>query len=422
MINSYNPVTFQLNAAYNGVSAANRLMFIINFFWIGLTAAISIFISQFFGANNRKKIVGYLQLSVFVTIIFGIISFLIIYFLGPVVVKLFLPNSNDSYLLGSKYIKIISYGAIVMLANMMLSTIFRSIKRQISALIAGVIGIGINIFLNYLLIFGNLGVTEMGVEGAALATVISKLVEFGILLIIAVFFSKEKYLFDLFKSFEINKKIILEYIKKGLPILASEVVWALGILIYVRLITRGNEYWYLIYGYAQNIMDLFYVFFSGLATGTAILIGSTLGAGDLEKAKDYSYKLKGLTFILSVINSILLVGLSPAILLIFKSSKEVYLNAYYLLIVTSVFIPIYAYNAVCYFILRSGGDSLRAFLLDQLPTYLIGLPILVLFSVMSDKWHIGLIMLFVISKICDLTKIYFSYYYVKKGKWLKTFD
>ena len=212
MINGYS-----VNA-YAGVSTANRFMFIINFFWIGLTAAISIFVSQYYGAKDRKNIIGTFQLGLLLAVVIGIISTFVIIFAGPLLIKSFLPlNEPDqiaSVKFGIDYVTVIGYGAIFFLLPFMISVFFRATGRPKVPLIAGIIGIIVNISFNYILIYGHFGFPEMGATGAALATVISKIVELVVLIIFAIFFSNEKYTNEIFKKPIITGRLVSMYFKK----------------------------------------------------------------------------------------------------------------------------------------------------------------------------------------------------------------
>ena len=414
------------NAAYNGVSALNRLTFVILFFSVGISAGISIFLAQYLGAKKREKIAGIIQLGLIISLIFGIIISLLIYFVGPYVVKLYLLKSNPSYdelkavNHGIEYSKYLAFCGIFFVSNFMITTIFRTLKKPKYAMIAGLIGVLFNIFLNYLLIFGNLGFSQMGAKGAAIATLTSKFIEFITLIIFAIIFDKEKYIFLIFKKNYMNLYMLKMYIKKASFIIFNEVIWALVISFYAFLMTRQNQLWYQIYSYAQNICDLFFVFISGLATGIAILVGENLGNDDFAKARDYSKKLIGLSIILSSIMMIMLILIGPLFLLIFTSRvNDIFLTSYYLIIITAFILPFYSFNACVYFILRSGGDSLKAFLLDEIPSLFIGIPILTIIYNYNYDFHFSIVFTLLISKIVDLIKVFYSIYFYKTDSWVK---
>ena len=417
MISSFSTV------AYTGVSTANRFMYLVNFFWIGLSAGISIFIAQYYGAKDKKKITGTIQLSLIVALVFGVLSLFIIDFVGPRIIRLFIPGTSSEELeaiaYGVDYLNIIALGAIIMLLNFMVATIYRSIGKPKVPMYAGIVGIIVNIVLNSIMIFVLFCFPALGAKGAAIATVISKVVELLILVVIALFFDKEKYINQIFSGFYIDRHLFGLYLQKGTPILLNEMLWSVGVQILARLITGGNFDWLTAFNYSQNVTDLFFIYFSGLATGTAILVGNALGEGDFPKAKDTANKLIGITIIASLVAIILLISVSPLLLLILTRDKAIYNLAYKLILVTSIFVVIYGFNAVIFFILRAGGDSMREFLLDQLPTYVIGIPLAFLLHQMEPKWGLGVVLIFAITRIVDVVKVFFAVYLYRKETWVR---
>jgi putative MATE family efflux protein len=413
---------FSVNA-YAGVSTANRFMYIVNFFWIGLTAAISIFISQYYGAKDKKNLIATMQLGMILAVIVGVISTFVIVFVGPLLIKSFLPLNDSDQLAAVKhgidYIKVIGYGAIFFILPFMVSVFFRSTGRPRVPLVAGIIGIGVNISLNFVLIYGYLGFPELGATGAAVATVASKIVELLVLLIIAVFYSKEKYIKEIFKKPLITKRLVVMYFQKGIPIIANEVLWAFGMVLFAKYITSGVYEWVTAYGYSQTATDIFFVYYSGMGTASGILIGQALGESDFEKAKDYLKKLRGIMIFTNIGVIILIAALSPAILLFLTPVNDLYWLAYKIILINLIFIIIYGYNAVSYYALRAGGDTIRSFLVDQLPTYLVGLPTVMILSKYRNELNINILVIFLASKASDIFKLALSISFIKKGVWLK---
>ncbi len=414
MINGYGGAS---TAAYDGVSAANRLVFVLNFVWLGVAATASIFIAQYFGAKNEKKVKESLQLSLIVSIIIGIISFFIIQFGGHAVVNAYI-QGEERRQFGYDYLNYFKWGSVITAINLAFANAFRSIKRPKVALYASISGIVVNIFLNYCLIFGKLGFPEMAAGGAALATVISRVIE-TIVFIIVILVSKDIYFNKkLFSKWYFSKNLIKEYIKKGIPVVLNEVLWSLGITLFALFYTYHNDFWYNAYAISQNITDLFFIIFSGLGSGSAVIIGASLGRSDFKQAKEDGNKLMGLAVMLGIVMGILMVITGPFIISMFKTSKETRNLIMGILIVTAIFLAIYSYNSVCFFILRAGGDSLRAFLLDQLPTYLIGLPIAIIFGLNAKNWGISMVFIFSLSHLSDLSKVFLATHFVRKEQWL----
>ncbi len=417
MVNRFSPDSFV------GVTAANKLIFIMLYFAVGVAVSLSIFVSQYFGANKQEKLKGCIQFGAIIAAVSSVFVFFLLYFLNPFLIKSLLPGTANQAALkeGLNYSFIISFSAFFIVSNLMISIFLKSIDRHKSSIVAGMVSIAVNVVLNRFLIFGLGSIPALGAKGSAIATVVSRLFEFITLLTLAIVFSKGKLFKNIFSQIYFTKHLVKTYFKKGIGIIVAEVSWAICMVAIFFLITQGNPIWIKEMGYAQSIVDLFFIFFSGLASASALLIGSELGRNNLEKAKEAAKKLIAITLFLAVFVVIALVLIAPLFLLILTSPKEVhYLNSYYLILIFAFVFPFYGVNATCYFILRAGGEALDSFLLDQLPTFIITFPSLVLiYFLNSSVFGLGLIAILAISKIGEIAKLGLSYLYVKKGKWVK---
>ena len=412
MINSYGG-----NAnAYNGVNAANRFIFVCNFIFIGLAACISIFIAQYFGAKNKDKINESVRLGLFVSLIFGFLCFGAISLFGKQVVNLFV-QSEEIRAFGYEYLKYIRYGVVISAVMMTLATAFRCVGRPKVALLNAIIGIAVNVFFNWCMIFGHLGFSPMGAKGAAIATDLSRAAELAGYVIL-ILFEKKSWFYGCFKKIRVSSALIREYIKRVIPLVFNELLFSIGAVLLARYCTYKNDTWYNAYAYAQNISELFFIVFAGLGNGTGIIIGSALGNDELDRALEYSYYFKGLAIMMGLIVGVLMIILAPLIAKLFTPSEEVYPLLMSVLRVTSICMAIYCYNSVCFFILRAGGDAIKAFILDQVPTYVISVPIAVIFGMNASKLGITLVAVYALTHIADFIKIFMSNIFVSKKTWL----
>ena len=410
MINSYSSLS------YSGVSAANRLMFIFNFICIGLSATTGIFISQYFGAKKKEGINSTLNLSIICAVIFGVVGFIIFHFFGHAVVDMYIQNPEARYY-GYRYLDVMKWGLILIALNMALSSCFRSVKQPLLPLFAAITEIVVNITLNYVLIFGHFGFPKLDSQGAAIATVISRVVSVSILFITALF-GKKSYFKEFYKKINIGKDLVKTFTKTGLPIVVNELAFALGNVLFAMFYAYKNDLWYNAYSYAQNISDLFFIFFAALGNGTSVIVGSALGAGDFDRAWRDSFRMKGLGVMLGGGIAIIMAIVAPYAILLFNPdpiTKEIAIKVLYF---TAALLAFYAYNSVCFFILRAGGDSIRAFVLDQGATFLVGIPIAIVLGVNAASWGLTLPFIFAITHISDVIKFFLGTYFVGTKKWM----
>lgn len=417
MVNSYS------ENAFIGVSTVNKLTFICFFIAIGTSAGISMFLSQFLGAQNKEKINATIQLSLILTLVVGITISFIIYFGSRIILKRFLPDNNtvinEVHQHGLEYGKIIGMFGILIMLQVQISTCMRSLKKTVVPMIAGVTGVIVNICLNYLLIYGVGTVPQLGTKGAAIATVIAKFLEIIILIVYILINRKYHFVLRIFTKNYLSKSLVKNYFKKGMPSFIDEVSWAIGLILIANFITIGNKDYLQSYNYTINITDLFFVIIGALGAACSVIIGEQLGKSNYETARKYAKQIKGLTLIISLIIIVLMITLSPVLLKLFVHKGKIYNDAFYMILITSAFLLIYSYNHISFYILTAGGDSLRSFLLDFYPTYFISMPALVLFASFAKTYNIGVVYIFLFNKGFELLKTYFYYRAVKKEKWVK---
>lgn len=405
-----------VSAAYSGVAAANRLMFIFNFFWLGLAATASIFIAQYYGAKRKKQLRESSMLSIYMALIFGALGTLLLSIFGHRGIDALVMNQEIRQY-GYNYIDMLRWGAPLIALEMAFSSMYRSIKKPTITLYISLIGIAVNASLNYCLIYGQFGFPKMGATGAAVGTIISRAVAIS-LYVLLIIYGKESMLKGMFKEIGVPKKLIVQSVKKGLPIVLNEVLFSFALILYSKFFSYHNDIWFSSYSYSQNISDLFLILIGGLGSGCSILAGEALGQGDFKYAEQVHYRFKFLGIVFGILVGGLMAATSPLSVLLFGLEGEVKTLTMQLLIVQGAFVFLYLYNTINFFTLRAGGDSLRAFLLDQIPTYFIGIPIAIILGVNAKTLGINIVIIFMASHLTDLIKVVIGDKFVKKGNWI----
>ena len=284
-------------------------------------------------------------------------------------------------------------------------------------MIAGIVAVLINLLLNAILIYGLLGMPELGVEGAAIATVISRFCE---LFIVAFWTHKNKninkFIIGVFDSLLIPKELILNISAKGLPLLVNETMWSAGVAVVNQTYsTRGYDV-----VAANNISQTFYnvfsVAFMAIGAAIAIILGQMLGAGENQKAKDHSFKLIAFSVFVSCIVSVLLFVLAGVIPMFYNASVSVKELAADFMRICAVTMPLEAFAHASYFTIRSGGKTMITILFDScfvwLVTYVVAL-LLCKFTALS------ILYIYLICQFLNLIKCVAGYLLVAKGYWIK---
>ena len=401
------------NEAVSAVYAVNQATYILMIASFGVIIGAGVFIQQFNGAKDEKSLKQVFCYKIIVMLIFLAVFITIYYLFGHHLVYFYCHNDANAsviYELGKDYLYLMILSYIPYCLSIIYTTTVREIGETKYALIAGAGAFVTNVILNAFFIY----VLEMGVTGAALGTIIARIIE---LVLIVYICHKKKFSFcdNLLKSFKIDKKLAKEITKKGVVFLANELFWVIGMtLLSLAYAQRENVLSSL--SVVSSIGNIFNIIFQGLSIGIGVIVGSYLGEGKFNEAKDYAKKVYWLGFLISIIFGILIILLSPVIPHMFKevdvTQKQIaseMLVAYGLLIWGSCL------YCCCYVTLKTGGEAFTTFLIDSGLMWGIAVPtawILVLFT------DVPLLYIYAIITGFDAVKFLISYYFVKKDKWL----
>jgi putative MATE family efflux protein len=282
---------------------------------------------------------------------------------------------------------------------------------------AGVSAVLVNLVLNYVLIFGHFGFPALGVDGAAIATVISRFAE----LFIMAFWvhrnpEKNPFFIGAYKSLKVPKALVFDIFKKGLPLMVNEALWAAGIAVLNQA--------YSLKGYdvvsASNISQTFYNVFATafMAVGVAIgiIIGQMLGSNEKEEAYDAARKLIAFSMFVSVIIGVVYFVAANWIPLIYNTTDSVHSLATVLMQITAVAMPLHASAHASYFTLRSGGQTFVTFLFDSCFVWVINVPVVLLLCHLTP---ITIIPLFAVSEGMNLIKSLIGFAFIKSKSWIR---
>lgn len=396
-----------------GVSAVNRYFMIALFGTMGVVAAASVFMAQFYGSNNHKKMQETFRYMIISS------SIIMLIFIG---ISLLVPNeiirffvSDDRVILeGVRYMSIVTFSFIPTMLTMAIAGSMRAVGDTKAPLMASIASMATNLTLNYILIYGHFGFPKLGVVGAAIGTLIARSVE---LLIIGYALNKGTYTFRFHLStlFRIPKKLIKSITLKALPLTINEVLYASGMALLLRFYgTRGAD---VISGYAitATVSDLFFTMNAGMSIATTILVSQPLGANKIDQARKNGYQLLGFGFVLSVIFGGLLFLSSFIIPHLYQVSENALWIAQNFLRIMSVLFWIYILNTTVYFILRAGGDSRSTLLIDSGYMWCVNL---VVVGIATYYTNINIIGLYLIGQGTDVIKMIITMKFMHKEKWL----
>ena len=400
----------------SGVSITNQLLQVFNVTIFGAMSGPGIFMAQFYGKKNKEGVENCFRIKLMIGLIITILAIFLFYTFGNQLISLYL-NDNPSDSLktlnyGMDYLKIMLIGLIPFVITQVYSSSLRETGNTVLPMIASIIAVIVNFCINYILIFGRFGFPQLGVTGAAIGTVVSRVAEMSINIIGG---SRNLYLKDAIKMKKVPFDTTKEMLKRGLPLLCNEILWSISIaLISQSYSTRG-----IIAVAAINITttvtNCFMIVCYAMGNSISIVVGQQLGAGEIEKAKDYDLKMLFMNFVMCLAIGIVLFNVSSLIPQIYNTSLEVKALASQLLKIAACMLPIISIYYSSYFTMRAGGKTFLTFLFDSGYTFVFTFMSALLLTRLTS---LPILTIYLLVQCVDIPKATLGLVLVRKGIWV----
>lgn len=408
----------------SGVAIVNQLLFVFNLCIFGGVSGAGIFTAQFFGNQDHEGVRQTFRFKFLLSLIIGVLGIALFQLAGTPLIRLYLQGEGtpeDSRLTleyGLSYLSVMLTGLLPFaLANAYSSTL-RETGQTLVPMIAGIAAVLVNLALNYVLIFGHLGLEPMGVRGAAIATVVSRYVE---LAIVAgwthLHGEKNPFIRGAYRSMHISGNLLKKIAIKGTPLLINECLWASGMAVMNQCYsTRGLDVVAAV-NICSTLSNLTSVVYLSMGSVVAILIGQMLGAGrPAEEVRDWDRKLIALSVMSCFLFGSITAAFSGLFPMIYNTGAQVRATAAALICVNAAVMPFNAYNHASYFTLRAGGKTIVTFIFDSGFVWLINVP---LAYCLSRFTAIPIIPLYALCLGAELLKCVLGTYMLKKSNWIQ---
>ena len=359
------------------VGIANQYFFFFSMILVGLCSGCSVFISQYWGKKDFENIKRMLGLGLASVLLVSIV-FMALGFINPGKIISFFNKDSTVIHLGGKYLFIVLFSYVSTAVTLIYSFSVRSIGNTIVPLIVNIAALLFNVLFNYIFIFGKCGAPALGVEGAAIATLIARVVE-AIILVFIVYKDNGVFAAKLAELKDLN----LDFLRKSywiiLPVLLNDVLWAMASLIYSVVYGRMGTGATAAVQICNTVSNMFMVVGFGLASASAIMIGNSIGEGKEEQVIDYAKKFMGVSLFVSIILGLGLSITAPYILDLFNVSNEVRRSTLIMLyIISLIFIVRFSGMVIIVGILRGAGDARSALIIEGSTMWLIGVPLTIM--------------------------------------------
>ena len=354
------------------VGLAGQMSFFIELVVFGFASGASVFIAQYHGAGNRDGILRAFGATALFSVPVGLLAACAGFFFPDLVLRLFTDDAS-LVLEGAKYMRYACFSYLGLTLYQPMAITLRSTEQVRIPMVTSILAAAVNAGLNYVFIFGKLGLPAMGVAGAGLATAISGLV--NPLLILAISVKRRNILIAPLKKLFALKGFLGLYFSRVLPVLANEGFWSLSVLGLNMVYGRMGADNYAALTVFRTIENIVFVFFVGICNACNILVGKRIGAGEFEEGKRYAVRFMALVPIMSVVLGAALILSRGAILSLFDVSETARATAMGLMLLYSImlsFINVPYLGVVGVF--RAGGDTRFGLYMDVFVQYLLLLP------------------------------------------------
>lgn len=406
-----------------GVAIVNQLIFVYNLCIFGGVSGAGIFTAQFFGQKDDEGVANTFRFKLWMAAILTGITILILAAFGEPLIQMYLNGNQDggdtaaALHYGKEYLWIMLAGLPAFMVVQVYASTLRECGSTITPMKAGITAVLVNLVFNYLLIYGKFGFPELGVKGAAVATVMSRYVE-AFIVVCWTHAHKEQntYIKGLYRTMKIPGYLVKRILIKGTPLLLNETMWAAGMALLLQCYSvRGMN---VVAGMniSNTISNLFNVVFIALGDSVAIVVGQLLGAGKMEEAKDTDRKMIVFSVMCCTGVALVMLIIAPLFPQLYNTNPASRELAKYFIMVTAVFMPMQAFLHAVYFTLRSGGKTIVTFFFDSVFICCISVPIAYLLGHFTELY---VVYIFVAVQMADIIKCIIGFVLVKKGVWLQ---
>lgn len=396
------------------VSLATQVQFVQNMFVFAVTGAGAVLGAQYWGKRDREKMQEIFDLMLVLSGIISLIFFLACEFIPVGLMHIF---SKDKVIIeiGAKYLQIAGWSYLITGISQCYLTMMKITDRVIASAVASSAAVVLNIVFNYIFIFGKLGLPAMNSKGAAIATMIARVME--MLLSLGFTLGKEHIRPALGKLFKIDKQLTQSFVKQLLPLMGGSLLWGVGFTSYTAIIGHMNSDAAAANSIASVVRDLICCICNGIGSAAGIMVGNEMGAGRLETGKAYGIKLKNISYIIGFISTGLVLAVTPIVVSSMELTEEARSYLTGMMIIMSIYMIGRCVNTVSINgVLDGGGDTVFDMYSLFVTMWCIAVPLALLGAFV---FHFPVLVVYACTCLDEVGKIPWVMYRIKKYKWVK---
>ena len=399
----------------SAASLAGQVQFIMTLVFFGLTSGAAVLTAQYWGKGDTRTIEKVMGIAMRFSLMVGL-AFTLAAWLIPEVLMSIYTSEPEVISEGCKYLRIVAVAYIPISITTIYLNIMRSVERVVISTVVYLISLVTNVILNAVFIFGLLGLPAMGIMGAALATMIARFVELAIVL----FYSKKMnrtIRFRISDLFVRDGFLFRDFLRYSIPVVLNELMWGAGASMNSAVIGHLGSAATAANSVAQVTRQLATVVAFGIANAAAIMIGKAIGAGDVERAKNYGARFTKLTLLAGVAGAVVVLIVRPIVMASMTLSPEAEGYLSMMMLVMSYFVIGQAYNTTMVVgVFRAGGDTRFGLALDVISMWCCSI-LLGAIAAFVLKWSVPVV--YIIKMSDEVLKVPFTTWRYKTRVWLK---
>ncbi len=359
--------------AISGVYIGGQLQSVLQMFVGGIEGAILILAAQYWGKKDTQSIRKVVSTGIKFALAVGLLSSLVAVLFPQWVIRAFTTEPGVIQE-GAAYVQIVGFTYLFFSVSQVMIAAMRSVETARIGLYISCMALVINVCLNYVFIFGHFGFPAMGVRGAALATLVSRILEMCVG-VGYVFFVDKKLRFGLKDLLHTDRQLLRDFIRYGLPVIGGQVVWAINSLANTKILGYYSAGVIAAASITGMLHNLVYVWMNGMSSAVGIITGKTVGAGQYEKMKEYSKTVQMIFLFVGLISGAAVFLARDGFISLYNASPEAQAYSRQFINVISVTIIGTCYQAACLFgLVKSGGDISFVFKNDTIFVFLVVIP------------------------------------------------
>ncbi|MCR5501994.1 MAG: MATE family efflux transporter [Lachnospiraceae bacterium] len=408
----------------SGVSIVNQLFFVLILCLFGATSGAGVLGAQYYGKGDMEGVRNAFRAKLWSAVVLVSASIFVFWFFGDSLIGFFLHDGSQegdlqatlSY--GHQYLRLMLIGQIPLGLEICYSSTLRESGETSVPMKASIAAVFINLVLNYILIYGKLGFPALGVAGAAIATIVSRFVQVGIVITWSHTHREKAPYFDgVYRTMRVPGTVIRKVAILALPLMANETLWSLAVTTQTACYSTRGLAAIASLNIMSTINNVFNIVFIALGDAVAIIVGQKLGAGKVEEGKLTAYRIILFSVTLCFFIGALMFLTAPFFPRIYNTSDEVRSIASSMIRINSCMMPVQAFLHATYFTIRSGGKTLITFVFDAGFMWVVAVPCAFLLVTFTD---LPIAMIFLCCQLADFVKVAIGFVLMNRGTWARS--